>query len=223
MELSITLIITLVTAGFSMLGFSNPEQTRKFIMNPYEVVHERAYYRLLTHGFLHADYMHLFFNMFVFYQFGEMVELVFTDPNAFSQVIGMRLWWGKTTGQVMFVLLYLGAILAGALPSLIKQRNNPNYNSLGASGAVSAILIVFILMFPMAQLALFFVIPMPAFVAGILFFVYESYMNKRGRTGIAHDAHLYGAVFGILFLTIIQPEIWMRFLSQLPFVSDFVQ
>lgn len=223
MELSITLIITIITVGISMLGFSNPEQVRKFLMNPYEVAHHKSYHRLLTHGFLHADYMHLFFNMFVFYQFGEMVELVFTDVDAFAQVIGVSLWWGKTTGQVMYVLLYIGAILAGALPSLLKHRNNPEYNSLGASGAVSAILIVFILMFPMAQLALFFVIPMPAFVAGILFFAYESYMNKRGRTGIAHDAHLYGAVFGIAFLTIVQPEIWMRFIAQLPFVSDLLQ
>lgn len=186
------------------------------MMNPYRVTHHKEYRRLLTHGFIHADYIHLFFNMFIFYQFGEMVELVFTNEQAFRKVTGSSNFWGVMTGQVLYVALYFGSILAGALPSILKHRNNPDYNSLGASGAVSAILIVFILMFPMAQLALFFIIPMPAFVAGIIFFLYEGYMNKRGRTGIAHDAHLYGALFGLVFMSIAVGGIWPNFLKQLP-------
>lgn len=216
MDVSITLIITGATVISSLLAFNRPEQLQKMLMNPYAVVQHREYLRLLTHGFIHADYVHLFFNMFIFYQFGEMVELVFTNEQVFKKVTGNTVFWGETTGMVLFVVLYFGAILAGALPSMLKHRNNPDYNSLGASGAVSAILIVFILMFPMAQLALFFVIPMPAFVAGILFFVYEGYMNKRGRTGIAHDAHLYGAAFGLVFMTIAVSGIWETFIRQLP-------
>jgi len=215
MEFTLTLAIAAVTVLVSLNGFGNPERLSKWMMNPYRVVHYREYNRLLTHGFIHADYIHLFFNMFVFYQFGEMVELVFTNPAVFRQVAGSATFWGETTGRIYFAVLYFGAILAGALPSLRKQRDNPDYNSLGASGAVSAILIVFILMFPMAQLALFFVIPMPAFVAGILFFVYEGYMNKRGRTGIAHDAHIYGALFGLLFITIVAPSVWRNFADQM--------
>ena len=215
MEFTLTLVIAAVTVLISLNGFGNPERLNKWMMNPYRVVHYREYSRLVTHGFIHADYVHLFFNMFVFYQFGEMVERVFTDPAAFRLVAGNAPFWGETTGNIYFAVLYFGAILAGALPSLRKHRDNPNYNSLGASGAVSAILIVFILMFPMAQLALFFVIPMPAFVAGILFFVYEGYMNKRGRTGIAHDAHLYGALFGLLFITVFAPSVWSNFADQM--------
>ncbi len=215
MEFTLTLVIAAVTVLISLNGFGNPERLNKWMMNPYRVVHYREYSRLVTHGFVHADYVHLFFNMFVFYQFGEMVELVFTSPSAFRQVTGNAPFWGETTGNIYFAVLYFGAILAGALPSLRKHRDNPNYNSLGASGAVLAILIVFILMFPMAQLALFFVIPMPAFVAGILFFVYEGYMNKRGRTGIAHDAHLYGALFGLLFITVFAPSVWSNFADQM--------
>jgi membrane associated rhomboid family serine protease len=216
MELSITLIITAATVIISLMQFSRPETIQKWMMNPYRVVHHKEYQRLLTHGFIHADYIHLFFNMFIFYQFGEMVELVFTNEVAFKKVTGSKVFWGEMTGMILYVALYFGSILAGALPSMLKHRNNPDYNSLGASGAVSAILIVFILMFPMAQLALFFIIPMPAFVAGILFFIYEGYMNKRGRTGIAHDAHLYGAVFGLVFMSIAVRGIWENFIAQLP-------
>lgn len=216
MELSITTIITGATVIMSLMMFSRPEKLNAWMMNPYRVVHYKEYRRLLTHGFIHADYVHLFFNMFIFYQFGQMVELVFTNEQAFRKVTGNVEFWGQTTGQALYVALYFGSILAGALPSMLKHRNNPDYNSLGASGAVSAILIVFILMFPMAQLALFFIIPMPAFVAGILFFVYEAYMNKRGRTGIAHDAHLYGAVFGLVFMTIAVKGVWPNFWEQLP-------
>lgn len=215
MDFTLTLAISAVTVIVSLNGFGNPERLSKWMMNPFRVVHYKEYSRLLTHGFIHADYIHLFFNMFVFYQFGEMVERVFTDPAAFRMVAGYVPFWGEQTGYIYFAVLYFGAILAGALPSLRKHRDNPNYNSLGASGAVSAILIVFILMFPMAQLALFFVIPMPAFVAGILFFVYEGYMNKRGRTGIAHDAHLYGALFGLLFITVFAPSVWRNFADQM--------
>lgn len=216
MELSITTIITGATVITSLMMFSRPDKLSAWMMNPYRVTHHKEYRRLLTHGFIHADYIHLFFNMFIFYQFGEMVELVFTNEQAFRKVTGSSNFWGVMTGQVLYVALYFGSILAGALPSILKHRNNPDYNSLGASGAVSAILIVFILMFPMAQLALFFIIPMPAFVAGIIFFLYEGYMNKRGRTGIAHDAHLYGALFGLVFMSIAVGGIWPNFLKQLP-------
>lgn len=219
MELSLTLIITGITVIVSLWAFSRPEKVQDMLMNPYLVTHQRQYHRLLLHGFIHADYIHLFFNMFVFYQFGEVVEQVFTNQQAFNTVIGPEHWWGPLTGKFLFVFLYVGAILAATIPSMLKHRNNPSYQSLGASGAVSAILIVFILMFPMAQLALFFIIPMPAFVAGILFFVYESYMNKRGRTGVAHDAHLYGALFGIVLMTLLVPGIWWRFITELPFVN----
>lgn len=191
----------------------------KALMHPFRVVHFKEYHRLFSHGFVHADYMHLFFNLFVFYSFGQQIELVFTQQQYFNIVFPDSVFWGKAAGISRFLMLYIGALLFATLPSIIKHRDNDLYRSLGASGAVSAVLIAFILMFPTAKLALFFVIPMPAWAAGILFFVFEGYMNKRGGTGIAHDAHIWGAVFGLIFLTLIQPGVWMRFLSELPFIS----
>lgn len=217
MDFSITTIIAGITVIASLWGFSNQEGLRKFLMNPYRVIHHKEYRRLLTHGVVHADYVHLFFNMFVFYQFGQILEQVFTEREFFNRVFPDDVFWGESAGTSYFLMLYVGSILFATVPSLVKHRDNPGYNSLGASGAVSAVLIAFIMIFPMAKLALFFIIPMPAWVAGILFFVFEAYMNKRGNTGIAHDAHLYGALFGVVFLTIIQPEIWLRLWGQLPF------
>jgi membrane associated rhomboid family serine protease len=215
MEQPITTIIAGITVLVSLYGFSNREQLSKMLMNPYQVVHHKEYGRLFLHGLVHADFVHLFFNMFVFYEFGKILEMVFTSREFFNRVFPDEVFWGEATGTSYFLMLYIGAILVATVPSLMKHRDNPGYNSLGASGAVSAVLIAFILMFPSAQLALFFVIPMPAWVAGILFFVFEWYMNKRGNTGIAHDAHLYGAIFGVLFVTLIQPGVWLRFVSEL--------
>ncbi len=217
MDISVTTIIAGITVVASLWGFSNQEGLRKVLMNPYQVVQHKEYHRLLLHGFVHADYLHLFFNMFIFYQFGQILEQAFTQQELFSKVFPEQVFWGEATGTTYFLMLYIGSILFATIPSMVKHRNNPGYNSLGASGAVSAVLISFILLFPMTKLALFFIVPMPAWVAGILFFVFEAYMNKRGNTGIAHDAHLYGAIFGVLFLTIIQPSVWVRFVGQLPF------
>ena len=219
MTTPVTIILCVITGGISLLAFNNQELLKKLLMNPYQVVHHKEYQRLFTHGFIHADYMHLFFNLFVFYSFGQQIELVFTERQYFNIVFPETVFWGEAAGISRYLMLYIGALLFATLPSIIKHRNNPGYNSLGASGAVSAVLIAFIMMFPTAKLALFFIIPMPAWAAGILFFVYEGYMNKRGGTGIAHDAHIWGAVFGLMLITVIQPAVWVRFLSELPFIS----
>ena len=215
MQFSITLIIVAITVLASMFAFSNRTKLQEWMMNPYAVIQHKDYKRLFTHGLIHGDYMHLFFNMFVLYQFGTHVEKVFTNESKFNVVFGMSNWWGESMGISLFLMLYIGAILAATIPSIVKHKDNPGYNSLGASGAVSAILIVFILIQPTAQLAFFFFIPMPAWVAGILFFVFEAYMNRKGGTGIAHDAHIYGAIYGLLFMTIVQPSVWTWFVGQL--------
>ncbi|WP_306643729.1 rhomboid family intramembrane serine protease [Sanyastnella coralliicola] len=219
MSLSITIIIIIITVGASLWAWNDRQKLDQWILNPYLVVHHKQYWRVLTHGLIHKDQMHLFFNMFVFYSFGEILELVFTNRNVFIQGTGSRDFWGESTGLSYFIILYVGAIIAATIPGLVKHKDNPGYNSLGASGAVSAILIVYILMFPTHQLLLFFIIPMPAWLAGVLFFVYESYMAKRGGTGIAHDAHLWGALFGAAFITILRPDIWWHFITELPFVD----
>ena len=162
-----------------------PEVLRKMMLSPYKVVHDNAYYRILTHGFIHADGMHLAINLFVLWEFGSVVEMEFGEE---------------------FPFLYFGAIIAASIPAIVKHKNNINYNSLGASGAVSAVLMAFIVAHPSHTLLLFFVIPIPAILAGLLFFIFERSMQKRGGTGIAHDAHIYGAGFGLIYALIKDPN-----------------
>ena len=159
---------------------------------PYNVNHFKEYYRIVSHGFIHADGTHLFFNMFVLWEFGTTVE-------------------AEMGGS--FPVLYFGALLTATIPALTKHKDNTNYRSLGASGAVSAVLMAFIVAHPTQPLLLFFIIPMPAIFAGVLFFLYERHMQKNGGSGIAHDAHIYGALFGLLFSIVKDPSSIDRMVS----------
>lgn len=189
-----------VTLWASFKGFKDRAFRSNWLLVPYKVHYDRQGYRLLTHGFIHADTTHLFLNMFVLWQFGGGVE----DALRYGELDSA---WLGLSGQWTFAVLYFGGMLAAGLPALSKHKDNPNYASLGASGAVSAVLMAYILLYPTHQLLLFFVIPMPAVVAGVLFFVYESHMNRKGRTGIAHDAHLVGAAFGAGLMLAYEPEL----------------
>jgi membrane associated rhomboid family serine protease len=191
--MTVLLFILSLTIGISWFVQDKPEIKNKLILRPYLVWKKGQVYRLLTHGFVHADFTHLAFNMFVLWQFGSLVEYQFQEGQFSS-------WF--PIGQPSFLTLYIGGVIAAAAPAVAKHLNNSNYASLGASGGVSAVMMAYILLFPTQKLFLFFVIPMPAFVAGILFFAYEHYMKKKGGTGIAHDAHLMGAIFGCLFILI---------------------
>lgn len=197
-----------VTVWASFKGFKNVRFRQKWLMIPYTVHHDRQYHRLLTHGFIHADTTHLFLNLFVLWQFGSTVEVALRNGELNSPLLG-------PTNEWTFPVLYFGGLLAAGFPSLQKHKDNPNYASLGASGAVSAVLMAYILMFPTEQLLLFFVIPMPAVVAGVLFFLYESHMNRKGRTGIAHDAHLVGAAFGAALVLLYEPQLFGQAIAAL--------
>lgn len=191
--MSITLIIILITIGISLYASENPELNKKLLFNPYSVVHHNKVYKIITHAFIHADLMHLGINMFVLYSFGSSLENMFTG--LFGEI-----------GLLYYLVLYFGGIIFATLPALRKHKDNPYYNSLGASGAVSAVLFAFIMLNPMAKLGLFLVIPINAALFGIVYISYEMYMNKQGRTNIAHDAHLLGAVFGIIFTILLSPS-----------------
>jgi membrane associated rhomboid family serine protease len=185
------ILILLLTGAISWWAFQDPSRKDQLMLKPYVVKKNREWHRVLTHGFIHADTTHLFFNLFVLWQFGGAVEKTLNSGYAEPAV--------ASSGNYTFLMLYFGGLLFASLPAMFKHANNPGYGSLGASGAVSAVMMAYILCFPTAKLLLFFVIPMPAFVAGALFFAYESYMNKQGGSRIAHDAHLYGALYGVLF------------------------
>jgi membrane associated rhomboid family serine protease len=150
---------------------------------------------------VHADGIHLALNMFVFYSFGRVLEAIF------------RINWGIQTGSILFIALYVLGGVAATLPSLRKHSDNYGYNSVGASGGVSALLMAYMILFPMNEIAFFF-IPMPAFIGVFVFFLLEHFMKRNIRSNIAHDAHIWGALFGIVFVALAVPLSIPRFIEQ---------
>jgi membrane associated rhomboid family serine protease len=197
MTLSIAIII--LTCLVSITSFSRHNSIDELSMWPYMVKEKNQYYRFITSGFVHADYMHLAFNMITLYFFGRYIETMF------QQLFG---------GKIYFLLFYIIALIVSDIPSYIKNKNNPGYRSIGASGAVSAVLFAFILVQPWTKIYVFF-LPLPAIIYGVLFLGYSAYMAKRGGDGINHDAHFWGAVVGVVFPLALKPELAGYFLRQL--------
>lgn len=221
-ETPISLVILAVTVVISWSAFNDEALKRRFLFNPYLVKNDNQWYRLFSHAVIHSDLMHLGFNMFVFYWAGTSLEALFTQPEEWSSVFSGIEFWGVTKGRLIFIVLYVGGFLFATAPSMRKHADNPGYNSLGASGAVSAILIGYILLNPTNDLHFIFLpfFSFPAFVMGILFFWYEKYMEKRGGTGIAHDAHISGAVFGLVFMLLMNYKFLGHFVNK---VSVYIE
>lgn len=192
---SVTFYIILLNVGISLLAlYLFPALLQKGYMKPYRTVREHTWYELLTSGFLHVNLGHLFVNMFTLFFFGSAME--------------------QTLGSFYFGGLYLSALIVSGIPSLIKYRNNPNYATLGASGAVGAVLFAFIFLYPMEDIMLLIIpIPIPAFVFGILYLIYSMYESKQERGKVNHEAHLSGAIWGILYLVLFVPNAVTRFLT----------
>jgi membrane associated rhomboid family serine protease len=197
----ITYILIGVTVLVSYLAFQNHELMDKLQFNAAKVIHQKQYYRLVSHAFIHANWTHLFVNMFVLYFFGRGIE------QYFGYYFGNR-------ATAYFLLLYFGGILASNIWSLIKHQNDYYYNAVGASGAVSALVFAFIFFNPWEKL-LFFFIPVPGilFAVGYLFYSYQ--MGKKSNDNVAHDAHLLGAIFGFVFPILLKPELFTQFIDQL--------
>lgn len=201
-----TVIIVIFTAIISILAFSRPELMNKFQFNPYQVYHRKQYYRLLTHGLLHADWIHLFINMLVLFSFGTAVEQYFQRLEARGMLMFPTL---------AYLLLYVGAIIISSLTTLKKHKDNHWYNSVGASGGVSAVIFTSIFFAPWQNLLLYAIIPIPGILFGILYLVYSNYMSKKGSDNINHDAHFIGALFGLIFPLFINIGLLGTFLEQL--------
>ncbi|MCB0516349.1 MAG: rhomboid family intramembrane serine protease [Chitinophagales bacterium] len=202
--MSITLLIVVLTAITSIAAFNNPPFREQLLHIPYLVSTRKEYYRLLSSGFIHANWMHLIVNMWVLYMFGTQVE--YTYKSLFG------VW-----GNLYYVGLYLLGLLASSLPVQWKEQNNVAYRALGASGAVSAVVFAAILFSPTSNLYLFpFPFPIPAFIFGALYIFYEYYSARQNRyDGIGHDAHFYGAVFGFLFTLALEPSLFPYFIEQI--------
>ncbi len=197
-----TLILIIITAILSFYAWQNEGQFNKWMFNPYQVNTRKQYYRFLSSGFVHTDTMHLLFNMITFYFFGTKLE------HAYDYYFG-------SMGVVLFVITYLAGIVVSDLKTYIKHKENPNYNSIGASGGVASILFASILYDPTSSICLYFAICIPGFILGILYLVYSFYQGKSSGGRINHDAHLYGAIFGIVFTILIRPSVLPHFIEQI--------
>lgn len=189
-----TYILIGFTALISITSFSNPAWFAKFQLNPYQVYHHKKIYQLLTHGFLHASWMHLIVNMLVLYFFGPHVETYL------RYILGDAM---QPMFPVIYLVFYFSSIIVASLVSLFRHRDHSWYNAVGASGAVSAIIFFFIFFNPWELIYFYGIIPVPGVVMGILYLVYSHYMSRRESDNINHDAHLTGALFGFIFPLII--------------------
>lgn len=199
MELSITLIIIIITCLVSIGGFMNRKIIDDLIFYPAAMKGGRQLYRYVTHGFVHADPFHLIFNMFTLFFFGGLIEQAFT------------IWGGH---KLIFLGFYIVALIVASIPDYLKHKNQPHYRSLGASGAVNAILFSFILIAPWQMIMVWF-IPMPAIAFAILYTFYSLYMEKKGGDNINHSAHLWGSAFGIAFTLALNPALFNSFLDKI--------
>ncbi len=198
--MSITLVIIIITALLSLTAFYKQGEMEKMLFWPAMIRERKQYYRFLTSGFIHADWMHLIFNMITLYYFGRIVE----------QVFRINLGFGY------YIALYLLAMIAADVPTYFKYKDNYQYRALGASGAVSGVLFASILYAPWAKIYILFIpIGIPAFIFGALYLIFCVYMNKRGGDNINHNAHFWGAVFGIVFTIVVLPEIIPHFINSL--------
>lgn len=187
----VTIIIIVITAIISYTAFNNSVLVQKYIFYP-AAIKNKQWYRFITYGFLHADLSHLIFNMFALYLFGTEIEKVFKDV------------FGPAVGIILYILLYFTGLIFSILPTYFKEKGNAYYSSLGASGAVSAIVFAYILVYPMNFMGIIFIpVFLPAFIFGIIYVVTSIYLEKNQNGNINHLAHVTGGIYGIVFMFIV--------------------
>lgn len=198
--MSIPLIIIIaINVLFSLKGFNDYNFFQRYKFQTQPILRDKQYDRLLTSGFLHVDYIHLILNMYVLYIFSSIVIQFFTG------IMG-----NPAMGNVMFVIIYLTSIIGGNLLALFFQKNNPGYSAVGASGGVSGILFASIVILPQMMLGIFFVIPMPAWLFAVLYLGYSVYGVQKQLGNVGHEAHLGGAIIGLIAPVIFYPEIFSQ-------------
>ena len=202
----VTLALIAVTVIVSWQAWQQPRLLERLILWPPAVDRHRQYDRLLTHGFIHADWGHLLFNMITLYSFGSTMERYFAD---------------RIT-SVGYLLFYLSAVVVAILPTYMRHKHDAHYRSLGASGAVSAVLFAFILLDPWAGIYVFLIpVAIPAFLFAGLYLGYTIWMDKRGGDNVNHSAHLWGALYGVGFTLLLNPELAARFVRRLASPGSF--
>lgn len=200
-----TILIIAVTAVISIICFNNNELFSKLQFNPYQVIHRKEFYRLITHGFVHAGWWHLFVNMFVLYFFGSTVEAylgALTDNGMISHPV------------LIYLVFYFAALIFASSISLFRYKDDIWYNAVGASGAVSAVLFFSIFFDPWQKIVVY-IIPVPGIIFAVFYVVYSHYQSRKGADNVAHDAHLLGAVFGFIFPLFLDLSLIQYFISKL--------
>jgi membrane associated rhomboid family serine protease len=207
----VTIGLIIANVIFSLIGFSNAAMVDKTIMWPYRVARENQYIRFITSGFLHADFIHLFFNMFTLFFFGRMLEFYFNGY--------------ELGGKAAYLALYFLGLIVSDIPSYLKHKDDYNYRSLGASGAVAAVVFATIVFSPWSSIYIYGAIKISAAVYAVLYIVYCVYMGKKSGDNINHDAHLWGSLFGLAFtlalIAALKPTLFTEIIEQLKHPSLF--
>jgi len=202
----ITILIVILSVLISVAAFRREELFNKLDLSPARIVHQKEYYRIFTHAFLHADYFHLGINMLVLYSFGRYVEQIFSQLESAGLIF---------SGPFFYILLYVIGIVLASVSTISRHRNNESYSAVGASGAVSAIVFSYIFFAPLEKIYFYMVLPIPGILFGGLYLVYSSYMSRRKSDNINHSAHFWGAVVGFVFPILLEPSLFMVFLEKL--------
>ncbi len=192
LELSpVSIALLVITVGFSLAAFNNERLRGEMILEPYRMVRERRYHQLVTSGLIHGDMIHLMVNMMTLYFFGPTLEYITS---------------GDDGSHVPFFAIYVVSLVVGSLYPFMKYRNRPDYLALGASGAITGLVFAFCIIAPTATLHVFYAIPMPAWLFGILFTAYSLFAMRRVNDNIGHEAHLAGGIAGIVTTILVAPQ-----------------
>lgn len=201
--MSLTVILCVVIFAVSVWAWNSPALFQKLVHYPYLESRDKSYYRLLTSIFLHGSWLHLLVNLFVFWTFGQAIE------SQFAYLFGPQL------GKINFILLFIFSGVISDLPTTFKYRDQPSFRSVGASGAISGIMFSYVLFYPLENLYLYGIIPIPGIIAGVLYLWYSNYAAKKEGGRIDHNAHFYGAVSGLVITILLYPPVVLSFFQQL--------
>jgi membrane associated rhomboid family serine protease len=217
LELTITLAIVVVTVLVSLRGFGQQQVIDDLIFYPPAISSRRQYFRFISHGFIHADFMHLAFNMFALYSFGQAVEEIFSLQCLFGGL-----------GKLFYILLYFSSLVMASLPDYFKYKESYHFRSLGASGAVSAVIFSSIVLLPQIPIRIFFIpVDIPGYIFGLIYLALSAYLDKKGGGNINHGAHLWGALYGVAFtivfvLIFAKLDVYENFMRQLQSMGEIL-
>ncbi len=205
----ITYTFLAIIIVFSIYGLNDRLAMNKYLFHPYSIHHHKEHYRFLTHAFIHGDFIHLAFNCLALYSFGLALE---------EGYFGNERYFNPKIGKLYYIILFTGGIYAASITEYFRNKNNPDYSSLGASGAISSIMFCYIMISPLSQISIFF-FPMKGWLAGSLLLGISYYLIRRKKTSnysdnISHESHFWGALYGVAFILILRPSILKSFIAQ---------